>query len=313
MIRVPMSASSLAASRFAVSRLSESFDALRALCDPGVNGHLRSWVRWARPRVRTLDLSLLDALVRTGGYVPDFLVPPPAPWMRSLDAELAEVRATPGDRLRAELDLAYRGRPLPMRIRSALADGEPAFLDQVAGALQGFWDAAMEPWWPTVSTVLEDDIGYRARMIARHGAATALTQLDHRLRWDDACLEITRPATFDADWADGGVVFSPTLFGGPHLYLSLQPWLQTVIYYPVRNVLDGRALRPHDAGHGSPELLGRTRTQILSQLERPGSTSELAARLGLAPSTVSYHLGMLHRAGLVERVRAGRTVLYTRV
>lgn len=314
MIRVPMTASSLAASRFAVSRLSEAFDGLRALSDPAANGHLRSWVRWARPRIRTLDLSLLDGLVRTGGYVPDFLVPPPPVSLdRTLEGELAEVRATPADRVGAELDLAYRGRPPSARVRIALADGEQAFLEQVTTALHRFWDAVMDPWWPTVRTLLEDDIGYRARMMARHGAATALTQMDRSLRWDDSCLEITRSATFDADWADAGVIFSPTVFGGPHLYLSLQPWIQPVIYYPARTVLNGRPLRPYDPHHGSAELLGRTRSEILSQLDRPRSTSELAGCLGLAPSTVSYHLGVLHRAGLIDRVRQGRGVLYARV
>jgi hypothetical protein len=311
MIRVPMTASSLATSRFAASPLSEAVDGLRALSDPAANGHLRAWVRWARPRIRTLDLSLLDGLVRTGGYVPDFLTPPPSE--RTLDAELAEIRATPGDRVRAELDLAYRGRPLPARVRIALADGEQAFLEQVTAALRQYWDAVLDPWWPTIRTLLEDDIGYRARMMARHGAATALTQLHSSLRWDDSCLEIARSATFDADWADHGVVFSPTLFGGPHLYLSLQPWIQPVIYYPVRNVINGRALRPYDAHHGSAEVLGRTRSEILSQLERPRSTSELAVCLGLAPSTVSYHLGILYRAGLVDRTREGKEVLYARV
>ncbi|HSK96357.1 MAG TPA: DUF5937 family protein, partial [Euzebyales bacterium] len=274
MIRVPMTASSLATTRFAVSRLSEAFDGLRALSDPAANGHLRSWVRWARPRIRNLDLSLLDGLVRTGGYVPDFLVPPPPPPSldSTLDAELAGIRATPADRVGAELDLAYRGRPPPARVGVALADGEQAFLEHVTVALRRFWDAAMDPWWPTIRTVLEDDIGYRARMMARHGAATALTQMDRSLRWDDSCLEIARPATFDADWADGGVIFSPTVFGGPHLYLSLQPWIQSVIYYPARNVINGRALRPYDAHHGSAELLGRTRSEILSQLDRPRST-----------------------------------------
>jgi len=313
MIWVPMTASSLAASRFAVSRLSEAVDGLRALSDPAAFGHVRSWVRWARPRLLRLDLSLLDALMRTGGYVPDFLTPAPVASERTLDAELADVRATPADRVHADLELAYTGRPLPARVRVALADGEEAFLDQVTDALRRYWDAVMDPWWPTVRTLLEDDIGYRARVMARHGAAVALSQMDRGLRWDDSCLQITAPATLDADWADGGVVFSPSLFGGPRLYLSLQPWLETVVYYPVRNVLNGRALRPYDTRHAQAELLGETRSRILSFLDRPRSTNELAGCLELAPSTVSYHLGVLYRAGLLDRVRAGRDVLYTRV
>lgn len=313
MIRVPMTASSLATSRFAVSRLSEAFDGLRALSDPANSAHVRSWVRWARPRLRHLDMSLLHALVRTGGYVPDFLVPPPPAVEGTVEDDLADLRATPADRVRAELALAYRGRSLPPRVRIALADGEQAFLDQAAEALRRYWYAVMEPWWPTVRTMLEDDIGYRARVMARHGAAVAFTQMDRSLRWDDSCLCIAAPASFDADWVNRGVIFSPSFFGGPHVYLTLQPWLQSVIYYPVRNVVNGRVLRPYDDRHGSAELMGQTRALILSHLDHPRSTNDLAARLGLSPSTVSYHLGVLYRAGLLDRTREGRGVLYRRV
>jgi hypothetical protein len=312
-INVPMTASSLAASRFAVSRVSEAIDGLRALSDPATSGHLRSWVRWARPRIRRLDLSLLDALVRTGGYVPDFLAPPPPASEQALEADLADIRATPPDQVRAELELAYRGRPLPARVRMALADGEAALLQQVTDALCRYWVAAMEPWWPTIKTVLDDDIGYRARVIARRGAATALTRMDRSLRWDDSCLQIAESSTFDANWADRGVVFSPSLFGGPRVYLSLQPWIQPVIYYPVRQTVNGRALRPYDGRHGSAELIGQTRSMILSSLDHPRSTKQLAELLGLAPSTVSYHLGVLYRAGLLDRSSEGRGVLYSRV
>jgi DNA-binding transcriptional ArsR family regulator len=52
---------------------------------------------------------------------------------------------------------------------------------------------------------------------------------------------------------------------------------------------------------------------ILSSLDHPRSTKQLAALLGLAPSTVSYHLGVLYRAGLLDRSREGRGVLYSRV
>ncbi|MCG5221181.1 helix-turn-helix domain-containing protein, partial [Streptosporangium sp. KLBMP 9127] len=47
-------------------------------------------------------------------------------------------------------------------------------------------------------------------------------------------------------------------------------------------------------------------------LETARSTAELATRIGYTPGTVSYHLGALHRARLVTKVRDGRYVLYQR-
>ena len=54
------------------------------------------------------------------------------------------------------------------------------------------------------------------------------------------------------------------------------------------------------------------RAALLADLETARSTAELAARTGYAPGTVSYHLGALHRARLVTKVRDGRYVLYQR-
>ncbi|WP_405594686.1 winged helix-turn-helix domain-containing protein [Streptomyces sp. NBC_01410] len=59
-------------------------------------------------------------------------------------------------------------------------------------------------------------------------------------------------------------------------------------------------------------LLGPTRAGLLAALAQPASTAQLAERHFLSPATVSYHLGVLHQAGLVVRARSGRAVLYRR-
>ncbi|HKE81992.1 MAG TPA: winged helix-turn-helix domain-containing protein, partial [Solirubrobacteraceae bacterium] len=57
-------------------------------------------------------------------------------------------------------------------------------------------------------------------------------------------------------------------------------------------------------------LLGHGRAAVLRALSRPSTTTELAARLSYAPSTVSAHLDVLSRAGLLERHRVQRRVFY---
>jgi DNA-binding transcriptional ArsR family regulator len=49
---------------------------------------------------------------------------------------------------------------------------------------------------------------------------------------------------------------------------------------------------------------------VLRALEQPATTTELARRLSYAPSTVSAHLDVLARAGLLERNRVRRSVFY---
>lgn len=46
----------------------------------------------------------------------------------------------------------------------------------------------------------------------------------------------------------------------------------------------------------------------VSQL--PAYPTDISTTLGLAPSTVSYHLAVLERAGLVRHVQLGRCRLY---
>lgn len=58
------------------------------------------------------------------------------------------------------------------------------------------------------------------------------------------------------------------------------------------------------------ELIGRTRARILDAAADPAATGEVADRLRLSPSTVSYHFQILRRAGLVRRTRYVRRVLY---
>ena len=57
-------------------------------------------------------------------------------------------------------------------------------------------------------------------------------------------------------------------------------------------------------------LLGHGRATVLRALDRPATTTELARRLSYAPSTVSAHLDVLARAGLVDRHRVRRSVFY---
>lgn len=59
-------------------------------------------------------------------------------------------------------------------------------------------------------------------------------------------------------------------------------------------------------------LLGAPRARLLTLLEEPLSTVELARRLTVTASAVSQHLRVLHATGLVTRSRDGRQVLYRR-
>src|SRR5205823_13595735 len=106
----------LAATRFAISPLSETLRAVQLLGDretPAVNA---PWVRWARRELgrRPLRLPRLWPLIVNGLPThPEFLVPAPEVRMPGFEAELARLRATPAQAVRASLRRAGEGHPGP--------------------------------------------------------------------------------------------------------------------------------------------------------------------------------------------------------
>ena len=67
------------------------------------------------------------------------------------------------------------------------------------------------------------------------------------------------------------------------------------------------------ARQGGPDvgsLVGASRAGLLRDLLLPRATTELSSRHRLSAATVSYHLGVLLRAGLVTRRREGHFVRY---
>jgi arsenate reductase len=69
-----------------------------------------------------------------------------------------------------------------------------------------------------------------------------------------------------------------------------------------------------DAAAGFAALSQETRLHLMRTLASRGASGmaagELAATLGLAPSTLSFHLAALDQAGLVQSTRQGRYVIY---
>jgi DNA-binding transcriptional ArsR family regulator len=112
------------------------------------------------------------------------------------------------------------------------------------------------------------------------------------------------------DRGPGGLVLIPVVLGSPYVLIKKNTSTQTTVRYPARGV---RAL--WTAGTQAPpgsavRLLGRARAELLEAVRSPATTTELARALGVTPSAVSQHLGVLRENGLIARERSGRNVLY---
>lgn len=75
-----------------------------------------------------------------------------------------------------------------------------------------------------------------------------------------------------------------------------------------------RNMETTDAVAGFAALSQETRLNLMRILAERGATGmaagEIAGRLGLQPSTLSFHLAALEQAGLVQSTRQGRHIIY---
>jgi DNA-binding transcriptional ArsR family regulator len=313
LISLRFSARDLAATRFACSRLREVVSAVQVLKDTGARAVHLPWVRQARERLVGVRYPLLDQLVpMPAWHLPDFLAPVPAATAPSLAAELDRLRATPADRVRGEL--ASLEGPLPPLVAELAADPQ-AGLDRLAAEMDRFWTAAIAPHWPRIERLVEGEVLYRARRMARGGPAALFDGLHPKVSWQQDVLRIAqRRRSAERTLAAGrGLVLVPAVFIWPGAVFEIdENRYQPGLCYPARGI----ATLWERGGAAPPQalaaLLGRGRAQLLAELGSPASTTELAARTGQSAANVSHHLAVLHAAGLLARHRTGRTVLYLR-
>ncbi|MGW2426809.1 winged helix-turn-helix domain-containing protein [Streptomyces sp. NPDC001709] len=322
MIRISLGVEGLGGIRFAASPLDSAKDLLIAL------GHAPEalgarWQAKVRKALTEQQLGLLAVVAGGGpqGYAPDFLRPEPQSFHVSLDTALQQVVNTPAERIRYEFMAAITGhawdpgsaRRPPRVLLQALERGEAHLAHRLAQEMERFWHAALAPSWPTIRTRLEADIAARASAIARHGLADTLNQLAPNLEWRDGVLTVhLRPGSphrlaLDANTA----ILVPSVFTDRAVFCAAEPPgapapRAPLIVYPAARV---DCLPPS----GTHQLIGSTRAKIMSELSQPRSIADIAQRVYLSPATVSYHLQILYRAGLVTRTRRSRHVLYQRL
>lgn len=309
---VELGVGDLAGTRFAVSPVHETITALQLLPVPGRQPLHAPWVRWAQDELATrpLRVPLLRQLVvhdRTSW--PEFLAPAPAAGGAALTDQLRALCATTPADVRASLRRVFGDDPPPAAVR--LADRPEDVLAEIADELSEAYDRLIAPHWPRMSALLEVDIAHRARVLADGGPAALFDRLHPAVTWREGALVIhqgRRPLRIAP--GPGGLVLCPCVFGGPHVVVKGHTSSQTTLRYPARGTGDLWRTGRSGPSRALIRLLGAPRARVLDALLAPATTTVLARELGVTPSAVSQQLGVLHAAGLVARMRAGRQVHY---
>jgi DNA-binding transcriptional ArsR family regulator len=307
----------LAATRFAISPLCETTRAMLLLARPSPAAVNLPWVRWARAKLGRQPLRLPRAwpLIVNGLHCyPEFLNPAPAVREPELGDELARVRSTPAEAVRASLRRVFGDHPWPDSA-TELFQRPAESLAEIAAELAECHERLVKPHWGRIRPVLDADIVYRAGLLADGGARSLFSDLHPDLRWSQGTLTINEtdegPSVSRVMLGPDGVVLMPSVFNWPLVSYTKATSSQTTLLYPARGA--ATVWEGHVSGVGSEaveELLGPARARLLGALRSPATTSALALRFGVTPSAVSQHLAVLHRSGLVDRERSGRRVLY---
>ncbi|MCX4447672.1 ArsR/SmtB family transcription factor [Streptomyces sp. NPDC087866] len=311
------STSDLAQVRFSVSPMWEVAPSFRLLRSDSTHPVHRTWVDQVRPRWAAggLDRGWLGELIPlTRGYIPDFLNPAPSGPAPAPEEEWEAIRATPGDRVRRDLDhLARHQGFLGPRLRALRDDPYGPLLAELTKELETYWERALAPYWARIRAVLDADILYRARLAAERGTGRLLDDLHTSLSWDDgALLMVHRKRPLTRTTAGTGLLLIPSAFAGPGLRTRTTPPDPPQLAYRARGVGLLWEPRPVTGAATLSAVLGRSRTLLLAELEIPAATTRLAQRTGLSPAAVSQNLTALRDAGLVSAHRSGRFVLYAR-
>lgn len=310
MITYRFTVADLAAMRFAVSPLWEVVQSIGLLADPSAAAVHLPWLRHIAGRVDRTRLGPMVDLVPARGYRPDFLTPPPSSPLAAFDDEFATLGATPLDQV--VHDMTVFAEQVSVSVAAPWLLDPARELARACATIREYWQLAVQPVWDRVRALLEADIAYRARRLTARGPHAVLSNLHRTVSWRDGALSVATHKDEDVELDGRGLLLVPSAFSVHRpAAISRYPWQPTVIY-PARGVglLWNRGDRP--AADGLAHVLGPTRAALLTDLDAPRSTTELARRHGLSPPTVSEHLTALRGAALVTGTRVARQVLYVR-
>jgi DNA-binding transcriptional ArsR family regulator len=312
MIEFRLSLQALGTTRFGYSPLGELTSSLRALDTPHGGPLLRPWLRHVANSLPPVNLTVLRAVVPPGYLAPDFMFAWTTDPRTTIEDQLEALLALPDDVIARDLAAVWAGRtPPPVVERLPSADGRAALAD----ALQDYWDAAVRPYWARIRSGIDDDVAYRANQVLSGGLYDVLTDLHPEVSLREDVLAIDKPHHPDAVFATPTLTLIPSVFVWPHLIVAQSTPGCFELQYAVRGVgrvWEGLTGDDDDLQDAFAALVGRARAAILVALATPQSTTLLARTLHQSPGSVSAHLSVLRRNGLVSSTREGRSVVYRR-
>ena len=271
----------------------------------------RRWRQTAGAAIRRAALGerlrLLLALTPPIGYFPDFLNPNKA--IQGLEHGLEAIRSTPKATLGHDLRRLAQSQPLPKSARG-LANGESRTLVELTDTMRTCYNLAIAPYRRTIDSAVERDRRIRTSALAANGVEGLLASLHSIMRWTSGELRIPAHRDQELHLNGRGLLLIPSYFCLTGPVTMFDPALPPVVVYPVAKQPD--ALPTGQPGSGAlGALIGTTRAAVLEAIAvLPTTTTDLARRVGIGPSTASEHTTVLRQAGLITSYRDRNRMLH---
>ncbi|MFD8824002.1 ArsR/SmtB family transcription factor [Streptomyces sp. NPDC059605] len=279
------------------------------------------WRREVRAAIARAGLggtvTALTRLCPHAAFFPDFLTPGQGD--TDLETGIDRVLSTPMAELDREISMLHPPGRMPGGAR-LLASGDRRALGRLGEALRRTYAVAVQPYADDIRAAVAADRPVRARAALGSGSSGLLASYGPDLDWrnESRLLEAPYPVSRDKPLNGRPLTIVPAFFCVRHPVMLADPGLPQVLVHPLSPAAGwlerSRAAR-RDAGSRTPgvaRLIGRSRAAALDVLERPMTTTQLAAVLRLTLSTASRHATVLREAGLVASERQGSAVIHRR-
>jgi biotin operon repressor len=301
--------------RFAFSPLLETTLSYHRLQYPRQDAVYAQWLDETRQALHGMEFAFMDALILPRYYMADFLTPTPTAPRTDFEAELQSVLATPPDVVRESVRQAIEFDGTS-EIREYFLAYPSEALYCLVEEMRAYWQRTLSLYWSRLLPVLENDVLYRARVLAIEGTESVLHSLDKRVLYAPGVLTLDKHYKgsgacddYVAQTTNNLLYLIPSAFSFNSLSWQItEPW-HPALYYGTRGTgLWHSAPPPNNAA--LEITLGEARARIFMALSDPTSTSELARKLHLTDGAVSQHLTLLRQAGLIESQRSGYRVYH---
>jgi len=275
--------------------------------------------RQAQDLARSVPLSpILDVVADPfGGGVPDFLGQPATERDLSFTEVVDSLRAMSDDEIGHAVEDHGQDPGVSLDRYQDWLDRPRRALDRFCTALQAYWENVVCEVYPDAMQRVAREARRLDTMVDACGAEATIASASPRVTLRDN--QLVRPlSSFQPAWVGGrrqkssGLILRPMISSPRTVYDNLHfPGGVPSISFATPALASRRTTKVAELKDPLPGLIGATRTRLLRQLaRRPATTTELADLLGMAPSTVSYHLAGLSDIHVTGRIAVKGRVLY---